>query len=212
VAYNGWERIEPAIGSGGQGTVYKARSPEHADQRQQTLNRIQNDLRQVARSDDFSKLEELVMNIVNFGGLDHPSDLGALKILNIPRGGPEEDKALNRLQAEMKALGEINHPAVLRMLDGSHLAAKEQFIVTEYHPNGTLDKHLLRFKGRVLESLKAFRPLVDALQEIHSKDAIHRDIKPENIFMASDDRLVLGDFGIVFFKDGAANRQRLTTT
>jgi serine/threonine protein kinase len=38
---------------------------------------------------------------------------------------------------------------------------------------------------------------------------IHRDIKTQNIFIASEGRLVLGDFGIVFFRDG---HDRATTT
>ena len=206
--FGGWEKIEPNIGGGGQGTVYKARSPRRVAHRKEILKRIQHQLRQASRADDFTRLEELVINLADFGGVDQLQELGALKVFDIPRGEPEESKAVGRLQAEMRALGTLQHPAILRLLQGCHLAEEERFIITEYHPNGTLNEHLAHYKGRVLQSLEAFRPLVDAVAGIHDQGAIHRDIKPENIFVAADRRLVLGDFGIVFFKDGG----RVTTT
>jgi hypothetical protein len=39
--FNGWEKLEPAIGKGGQSTVYKARCPQRVEQRQQILNSLQ---------------------------------------------------------------------------------------------------------------------------------------------------------------------------
>jgi serine/threonine protein kinase len=81
-------------------------------------------------------------------------------------------------------------------------------MITDYHPNGTLDKWLSVYKGKTLQALEAFRPLVEAVDILHKNDTIHRDIKTENIFVAKDNRLVLGDFGIVFYRDG----QRLTET
>lgn len=183
VAYGGWEKIEPKIG-GGQGTVYKARSPEGLARRQQVFARIQHELRQVSRSDDFSKLEELITNIVDYGGLGQSRDLGALKVFDIPRGEPEESKAVGRLQAEMKALEALRHPAILCLLQGCQPAEQDRFMVTEYHPNGTLDRHLAHYEGRALESLEAFKPLVDAVCAIHAENAIHRDIKLPNIFVA----------------------------
>ena len=43
---------------------------------------------------------------------------------------------------------------------------------------------------------------------IHEAGGIHRDIKTENIFVARSGNLVLGDFGIVFFREGG----RVTST
>lgn len=69
-------------------------------------------------------------------------------------------------------------------------------------------KHLDKYKGRALAVLLAFKPLVQGVGLIHEQGAIHRDIRPENIFVANDGRLVLGDFGVVFFRD--QKRARLT--
>ena len=107
---------------------------------------------------------------------------------------------MDRLRAEVETLQIIDNPAVLKLLDAD---IEKRFIVTEYHPLGTLDKHLDRYAGKPVEALIALKPIVAALQRIHhNHGAIHRDIKTENIFVASDNRLVLGDFGIVFSPEG----------
>lgn len=56
-----------------------------------------------------------------------------MKVFKIPGDGPERDKAYGRLDAEVKALSEISHQAVLKLL---HYNRHKDFIVTEYHPLG----------------------------------------------------------------------------
>jgi serine/threonine protein kinase len=143
---------------------------------------------------------------MELGTPDKPKDVGALKEFMIPSGDKaEEARAEGRLGAEIKALGDLEHPAILKLL---HANAAKRFIVTEYHPGGTLEKHLARYKGRVLAAMEALRPIVEAVVAIHNRNAIHRDIKPVNIFVAGDGHLVLGDLGIVIYRDD----HRLTAT
>jgi serine/threonine protein kinase len=218
LAYNGWEPIGEPLGKGGQGTVYKARSPKRVEERQGAMLAVRQALTSFERRvrmqvgaprTDLSDAEELVKGIAAAIAPDDVRDLGALKVFHMPEGDPaERDKTIGRLQAEVKALREINNPAILKLLGGSHLSVEQPFIVTEYFPDGTLHENLWRFKGRPLDALLAFRPLVEAIVQIHSQNAVHRDIKPKNIFV-SDGRLVLGDFGIVIFTDAEG---RLTET
>jgi serine/threonine protein kinase len=71
-------------------------------------------------------------------------------------------------------------------------------IVTEYLPGGTLEDHILSYRGKPLPSLIAFRSLVETVAELHDDSIFHRDIKPANIFVVNDGSLILGDFGIAF--------------
>ncbi|TNJ28875.1 Kinase, NEK [Giardia muris] len=46
------------------------------------------------------------------------------------------------------------------------------------------------------EVWKTIREVADALTYLHEKRHVHRDLKPANVFLASDGRCILGDFGV----------------
>ncbi len=202
-AYDGWEVINE-LGKGGQGIVYAARSPERVKHLQPIASEIGRIINQtVGPNKDFLAFAR---NIVEAGGPDPPSALGALKCFQIPENDVDERKrAIGRLESEIKALYAIRHANVLKLL---HSNLDRRFIVTEFHSGGTLRSNLHRFRGNAARALDSFSRLLDGVAHIHEQGAIHRDIKPENIFITQAEELVLGDFGIVFIgADG-----RLTKT
>jgi serine/threonine protein kinase len=196
--FDGWETFGDRLGKGGQGEVFKARKPERVQHIQDSIKRIADAINDNLNGLSAKHLENLMQLIVDVGGPDDPKELGAVKIFDIASGGPEREKAIGRLKTEINALTTIRHPAILELL---HYNEEQNFIVTEYHPLGALSNHLRRYRGHPLEALVAFKPLVEGIDLIHKQGAIHRDIKTENIFVATDGRLVLADFGIVFFAD-----------
>jgi serine/threonine protein kinase len=83
-------------------------------------------------------------------------------------------------------------------------------MVTEYFPNGTLEKSPFRYKDQPILALRAFRSLVETVaNSLHKDGIVHRDIKPANVFIGDDGSLIPGDFGIAYVP-GLAERVTLT--
>jgi hypothetical protein len=71
--FNGWEKLEPEIGKGGQSTVYKARCLQRAEQRRQMLSSLQ-------AFSDAAKQQSYAEAIYSVSRPDLPGEIGALKI------------------------------------------------------------------------------------------------------------------------------------
>ncbi|NXQ32441.1 E2AK2 kinase, partial [Alaudala cheleensis] len=74
------------------------------------------------------------------------------------------------------------------------------FIQMEFCEKGTLAKWISKNredqKYRAMAQTK-FLQIVKGVKYIHSEDLIHRDLKPQNIFISHDDKIKIGDFGLV---------------
>lgn len=128
--------------------------------------------------------------------------LAALKMPHIVlERGSIDEKTGKRLKREIKAMTSIDHSALIKILDHD-TADLPKWFVMKYYPGGNLAGHVEGFKGNPLKTLVAIRPIIEGVSLLHKQAYIHRDIKPNNIFLDSEGRLILGDFGIVFIKEG----------
>ena len=88
----------------------------------------------------------------------------------------------------------FKHPNIVSFED-IYYTHDTVYIVMEYVPNGSLDKHLFLLPKN--ESTKLVLQIVSAINFLHSKSIMHRDIKLENIAINLQDKTVkLLDFGL----------------
>ncbi len=127
---------------------------------------------------------------------DRYGALTAVALFNT-EGMGETALARARLETEaMRKLGEHRHlvPVVATGQDGSR-----PFIASEYMPGGDLGDLLSTASDRRLEIDRALGIAGDiaaGLEHAHGRGIIHRDLKPANIWLDSDGRARLGDFGL----------------
>ncbi|NXA87487.1 E2AK2 kinase, partial [Melanocharis versteri] len=74
------------------------------------------------------------------------------------------------------------------------------FIQMEFCERGTLEKWISENREDQKYYAMAqnkFLQIVKGVEYIHSEKLIHRDLKPQNIFISHDDKIKIGDFGLV---------------
>ena len=208
--YGSWEVVK-FIDRGGQGKVYLVRDTSSVPCINERQQKLQNAVATLAGAGEKWRYENAVLQFADeirqIVG-DSQASLGALKeLLPFEEGAAEDEAAaLERMKRELSILESVNHPSLVKVLDSN---LDEKWFVMEYFGGGTLSKHLGTYKGRVLDALGAFRPIVEAVSALHTNKIVHRDIKPDNIFVASDGHLVLADCGLAFKLE---NQERLTLT
>lgn len=204
-----WVEIE-RLSSGGQGAVYKVANIKLLFSEEDNAIKIKAALREFETERMMAQLTiDKVQPLIDaIRQIADPVDaqLGALKELLPADQAIDPETAKARMKIELETLRAISHPALVKVLDDDVASG---WFVMEYFKNGSLARHLDRFKGDVLGALRAIKPIVEAVSELHKKSRVHRDVKPDNVFIADDGHLVLGDCGLVFSPD---EQSRLTRT
>jgi serine/threonine protein kinase len=117
----------------------------------------------------------------------------ALKVL--PSEVADDEERLRRFEREAKAVARLDHPNIL---DIHELGEQEgqPFMVTELLEGETLRE---RIEGGTLGWRKATEigaAIADGLAAAHAAGIVHRDLKPSNVFLTSDGRVKILDFGL----------------
>ncbi|GAA0939863.1 serine/threonine-protein kinase [Actinocorallia libanotica] len=144
-----------ALGSGGMGTVWRARD--------ETLGRevAVKELRFDAEYDDARRAE-----------------------------------ACTRAVREAQASARLRHPGIITVHD-AFVEDGRPWIIMQILDGASLDRVLERQGPLPVEQVARIgAEVLAALEAAHAEGILHRDIKPANIFLTSDGRAVLTDFGI----------------
>jgi len=110
--------------------------------------------------------------------------------------GLDSQDVLTRFRNERQTLAGLDHPNIVRLLDGGSTQEGLPFLVMEYVEGSPIDEYCDRHKLSVDERLRLFSDVCDAVQYAHEKLVIHRDLKPSNILVVADGTPKLLDFGI----------------
>ena len=141
-------------------------------------------------------LLEEQLNKGSFGTVYRGRDMSnneprAIKVIaNLSLTTPRQRQALQR---EIQIMLNLQHEHIVKLYDHME-TSNSTYLVLELCNNGDLSQ----FKSGISEerAVVYIRQLISALKVLHQNNIIHRDLKPANIFLASESKIKLGDFGL----------------
>ncbi len=117
----------------------------------------------------------------------------AIKILAHSVGSPQ---AIARFRDERQILAALEHPNIVRLLDGGSTDDDLPYLVMEHIEGTTITRYANQHELSVRARVALVRRVCAALQYAHQNLVVHRDIKPSNILVDVDGAPKILDFGI----------------
>ena len=118
-------------------------------------------------------------------------------LLKIPRVGRDQPvESLIGFETELTILRSLKSPYVPQYLGSGNMATRP-YIAMERVEGRPLEDYIKEGKVFTIdEVVRIGADLAQAVQSLHSQDAIHLDVKPENILINEKGKLTLIDFGL----------------
>jgi eukaryotic-like serine/threonine-protein kinase len=117
----------------------------------------------------------------------------AVKVL--PERIAVDPDALARFEREARAVAALSHPNILGIFDfGSE--GSTTYSVSELLEGETLRERLAGGPIPARKAVEYGAQIARGLAAAHEKGIVHRDVKPENVFVTSDGRIKILDFGL----------------
>jgi serine/threonine protein kinase len=103
---------------------------------------------------------------------------------------------LEQFLKEARLLAKFAHANIVRVIDFFEENGTA-YLVMDYYSGVTLVEYVERNGGSLSQraALEILLPIFDGLREIHARGILHRDIKPQNIYITTQGRPILLDFG-----------------
>lgn len=140
----------------------------------------------------------------------------ALKVLHPQLAAAARADARERFFAEARLAARLRHPGIVAIYD---IDETTRCLAMELIPGGSLRERMRAF-GRssagvppeAVEILGTARSLLAALDHVHASGIVHGDLKPGNLLVRSPADVVLADFGVAHFADGASPTEQQAGT
>jgi serine/threonine protein kinase len=135
----------------------------------------------------------------------------AIKLI---KRGMDTDYILRKFRNERQIQANLNHPNIVRLLDGGTTPDGLPYFVMEHIEGQPLDEYCNEQRLSIAERLNLFQAVCSAVQYAHQHLVIHRDLKPSNILVTSNRTPKLLDFGIakILLSDSADQITPATAT
>jgi WD40 repeat protein len=131
----------------------------------------------------------------------------AIKVL---RNGLGSSEAVARFRDERQLLAQLDHPSIVRLLDGGTTDSGLPYLVMEHVDGVPVTEHARGLSVR--RKVELVRAICGAVQHAHQKLIVHRDLKPANLLVDRAGAPKLLDFGIAKLLDDDGPREARTRT
>jgi serine/threonine protein kinase/Tol biopolymer transport system component len=131
----------------------------------------------------------------------------AIKIL--PESMATDPSSLARFEREARAVAALSHPNILAIHDAGQLDGIA-YAVTELLEGRNLREVLADGALPPRKALDLGLQMAQGLSAAHDKGIVHRDLKPENVFVTTDGRLKILDFGLAQVASSLTDSQHTT--
>jgi len=125
--------------------------------------------------------------------------------------GLDSEDILRRFRNERQTLATLEHPNIVKLLDGGTTEQGLPYLVMEYIEGLPIDQYCVSRKLSANERLQLFRVICAAIQYAHQNLVVHRDLKPSNILVTTAGIPKLLDFGIAKLLNPESAAQTLLT-
>jgi feruloyl esterase len=132
--------------------------------------------------------------------------------IKLVQPGLDSPDLLNRFRNERQTLADLDHPNIVKLLDGGSTPEGLPFLVMDYVEGTPVDDYCDRHKLSVDDRLRMFSKVCEAVQYAHQKSVVHRDLKPSNILVTDDGTPKVLDFGIAKVLNPPSPAQALLLT
>jgi len=134
----------------------------------------------------------------------------AVKLLRT--GRTRDPQAVARFQAEMEAVGRLDHPNLVRAHDAGEVEGLH-FLVMEYLDGIDLAR-LVRSSGPLpaADACEIIGQVAIGLHHAHQHGLAHRDVKPSNVMRTADGVVKILDLGLARLLNDQPATQQLTET
>ncbi len=121
-------------------------------------------------------------------------DFEQVAAIKLIKRGMDTEAILGRFREERRLQARLNHPNIVRLLDGGMTESGLPYFVMDFVKGTALDAYAAALPLRA--RLGLFLTVCDAVEFAHRNLILHRDLKAANVLVDEEDHPKLLDFGI----------------